>query len=171
MNFMELAKKRCSIRKYSDKPIEKEKLALLLEAARLAPTGANKQPERVYVIQSEEALAKLATLTSCVFGTKTVLLFAYNKDEEWKNPLEEGVHAGVEDVSIIATHVMLEAEELGLATCWVNYFANTQVEEAFGLPKNERSVLLMPVGYAAADAKPAPLHESRKDVASFVKYL
>ena len=171
MDFMELAQKRYSVRKYSDKPVEKEKLDLLLKAAQLAPTGANLQPQRIYVLQSEDALAKLSKLSSCVFGAKTVLLFTYNTDEDWKNPLEEGVHAGVEDVSIVATHVMFEAEELGLATCWCNYFPNTQLEKEFGLPKNERSVLFMTLGYAADSAQPAPLHIKRKDLASVVRYL
>ena len=95
MDFMTLAKKRYSVRKYTDQPVEKEKLDVLLEAARIAPTGANKQPQKIYVLQSDEALAKLSSLSKCVFGAKTVMLFAYDMDEDWKNPLEEGVHAGV----------------------------------------------------------------------------
>ncbi len=171
MDFMTLAKKRFSVRKYTDQPVEKEKLDVLLEAARIAPTGANKQPQKIYVIQSEEALAKLSSLSKCVFGAKTVMLFAYDTDEDWKNPLEEGVHAGVEDVSIVATHVMLAAEDLGLGSCWVNYFPNSKVEAAFNLPKNERVVLFLTLGYPAPDAAPAPLHDKNKDVESFVKYL
>ena len=162
MDFMTLAKKRYSVRKYTDQPVEKEKLDVLLEAARIAPTGANKQPQKIYVLQSDEALAKLSSLSKCVFGAKTVMLFAYDMDEDWKNPLEEGVHAGVEDVSI---------EDLGLGSCWVNYFPNSKVEAAFNLPKNERVVLFLTLGYPAPDATPAPLHDKCKDVAGFVKYL
>ena len=171
MDFMTLAKKRYSVRKYTDQPVEKEKLDVLLEAARIAPTGANKQPQKIYVLQSDEALAKLSSLSKCVFGAKTVMLFAYDMDEDWKNPLEEGVHAGVEDVSIVATHVMLAAEDLGLGSCWVNYFPNSKVEAAFNLPQNERVVLFLTLGYPAPDATPAPLHDKCKDVAGFVKYL
>ena len=171
MDFMDVAKKRYSVRKFSDKPVEKEKMEQILEAGNIAPTAKNQQPQRVYVLQSEDALSKLGELTHCAYGAKTVLLFTYNEDEEWKNPLEEGVHSGVEDVSIVATHVMLRAAELGLDTCWCNYFANSKLEEAFGIPENEKSVLIMPVGYAAEDAKPTPLHETYKDLTTTVKYL
>ncbi|MBR2693266.1 MAG: nitroreductase family protein [Thermoguttaceae bacterium] len=171
MEFIELAKKRFSVRKYVNKPIEREKLDLVLEAARVAPTAKNLQPQRIYVIQSAEGLAKVDALTPCRFGAPTVLLFTNNTDEEWNNPLEASVRAGVEDVSIVATHAMLEAEDLGLGTCWVNYFPNTELEKAFGLPKNERSVLLMPIGYPASDAAPGPNHAASKKIEEFVKFI
>lgn len=171
MKFMELAKERYSVRNYSDRPVEQEKLEQVLEAGRLAPTAKNQQPQRIYVLQSAEALAKLGKLTHCAYGAKTVLLFTYNQDEDWKNPLEEGVHSGIEDVSIVATHIMLQAIELGLSTTWCNYFANSQLEKEFHLPENERSVLIMPIGYKAETAKPAPSHTESKEMTELVKYL
>ena len=171
MEFMELLGKRYSVRKFSDRPVEPEKLQLLLEAANLAPTARNIQPQRIYVLRSEDALAKMNALSPCVFGAKTVLVFAYDENEEWKNPLEEGIHSGVEDVSIAATQVMLCAETLGLGTCWCNYFPNKKLEEAFGLPEQERAVLFMPVGYPADDAEPSPMHEKRKPLEETVRYL
>ena len=171
MEFIELAKKRYSVRKYANKPIEREKLNLVLEAARVAPTAKNLQPQRIYVIQSAEGLAKVDALTPCRFGAPTVLLFTNNTDEEWNNPLEASVRAGVEDVSIVATHAMLEAEDLGLGTCWVNYFPNTKAAEVFGLPENEVAVLMMPIGYAAADAAPTANHTTKKPIEKTVRYL
>lgn len=171
MEFMKLAKKRYSARKFSDRPVEVEKLEYVLEAGNIAPTAKNLQPQRIYVLQSREALDKLDTLTGCRYGAPAVLLFAYDADEEWKNPLEEGVHSGVEDVSIVATHVMLAATEVGLETCWCNYFANSKLEKAFNLPENVKSVLFMPIGYAAADAVCSPSHEKKKQIAETVKYL
>jgi len=70
MTFMELAKARYSVRKFSDKPIEKEKLDAILEAGRIAPTGHNYQPYRVYVLQSPEALEKIRGLTRCAFNAR-----------------------------------------------------------------------------------------------------
>ena len=67
MNFIELSKKRITVRKYSDKVVEKEKLDLMLEAGNTAPTAKNLQPQRIYVLQSKEALDKLDTLTPCRF--------------------------------------------------------------------------------------------------------
>lgn len=171
MGFMELLKNRYSVRKFSDRQMEKEKLDAILEAGNLAPTAKNIQPHRIYVLQSEDALTKLDTLTHCRYGAKTVLLFTYNSDEDWKNPLEEGVHSGVEDVSIVATHIMLAAAEQGLDTCWCNYFANSKLEEIFELPADEKSVLIMPIGYADESAKPAPGHAQKKALPEVVKYL
>ena len=171
MEFMDLARKRFSVRKYSDMQVEKETLDHVLEAVLAAPTAKNQQPQRIYVLQSKESLAKLDELTHCRYGAQTVLLFAYNVDEDWKNPNEAGVHSGVQDVSIVATHVMLRATELGLHTTWCNMFANRKLEEAFGLPQNEKSVLIMPIGYKAEDSVPAPMHEQTKRLDSMVKYL
>ncbi len=171
MDFMSLAKARYSVRKYDARPVEEEKLQYILEAGNHAPTAKNLQPQRVYVLQSETALKKVAELTPCGFGAPVVLLFTYCTDDEWKNPLEEGVRSGIEDVSIVATHVMLAAASQGLGTCWVNFFANSRVEEAFGIPKNERSVLLMPVGYPASDSEPAAMHGKCKPLSETVRYL
>lgn len=169
--FTQLAQARFSVRKYTDRPVEKEKLEQVLEAARLAPTAKNQQPQRIYVLQSPEALDKLATLTHCAYGARTVLLFAYDENAEWKNPLQAGIHSGVEDVSIAATYVMLRATELGLSTTWCNYFPNSALEAAFGLPPSERAVLVMPIGYKAEDAVPAAAHTLSKPLGEMVAFL
>lgn len=169
MNFIDLTKQRYSCRSYKDTPVEKEKLDLILEAGRLAPTAKNNQPQRIYVLQSEEALEKIRSITTCAFNAPIVLMFAYNTEEEWTNPLEEGIHSGVEDASIVATHMMLEAAELSLATCWVNRFPNTETAKAFNLPENIKPVLLMPLGYP--QDKPSPRHFERKQTEETVQYL
>ena len=128
----------------ADRQLEKEKLDQILEAAMAAPMAKNNQPQRIYVLQSKEALEKLDTLTHCRYGAGTVLLFTYNQDEDWKNPLEEGTHSGVEDVSIAASYVMLQAIELGVYTTWCNYFADSELEKAFQIPENEKAVPIMP---------------------------
>ncbi len=171
MNFSELAKTRYSVRKFTDELIRKEDMDIILEAANVAPTGCNNQPQRIYVIQSEENIAKLNSLTRCIFGAKTVLLFTCNKDEEWKNPLEAGVSSGVQDISIVASHVMLQAWELGIGTCWVNYFPPTKLEQEFGLPDNEKALLLMPMGYPAPDAEQNPRHSQYKEISETVKFI
>lgn len=171
MNFMDLAQARFSVREYSDRPVEKEKLERILEAGRMAPTAKNQQPQKIYVLQSENALKKLSTLTHCAYGAKTVLLFTYNQEQDWKNPLEDGVHSGVEDVSIVATYIMLQAIELGVYTTWCNYFSNSELEKAFQLPENEKSVLIMPIGYKADNAEPAPAHTASKESGEIVCYL
>ena len=172
MSFLELAKARYSVRKFSNKPLESEKLVQILEAGNSAPTAANYQPQRIYVLQSEVALAKVNAVCKCVYGAKTVLMFAYDANADWKNPKQEGIHSGQQDVSIVATHIMLEAWELGVASCWVNAFSNLELEKTFELPENERVVLLMPLGYAADDAKPMEKwHFGKKAISETVRYL
>ena len=171
MDFTELAQARYSVRKFSDKAVEPEVLKRILEAGLLAPTAKNNQPQRIYVLQSKEALDKLDSLTHCRYGAGTVLLFTYNTDEDWKDPLEEGVHSGVEDVSITATYIMLRAIELGVYTTWCNYFANSKLEQAFDLPENEKAVLIMPIGYPAEGVAPAPAHTESKKLEEIVRHI
>lgn len=172
MKFSDLAKERYSVRKFSERQIEREQLDLILKVGNIAPTGHNNQPQRIYVVQSEENIAKLNKLSRCIFSAKTVLLFTYNTDEDWKNPLENGVHSGIQDVSIVATHIMLEAWELGIGTCWVNYFPNSKLEKELCLPQNERAVLLMPMGYPAVDAKPLEsMHGVCKNISETVRFM
>lgn len=170
-DFMHLAAERYSVRKYSDRQIEKEKLEKILEAANIAPTGHNCQPQKIYVVQSREGLGKLASLSPCTFGAPTVLLIAYDRDKDWKNPYESGVHSGEEDASIAATFMMLEAWELGIGSCWVNMFPNTKKREAFGLPENIQPVLLMPMGYAAEGSHPSHYHSEFPEKDTMVQYL
>jgi nitroreductase len=137
MAFGDLALRRFSVRKYSERPVEQRKLDQVLEAARVAPTAKNLQPWRVHVLRSPEALAAFDELTTMRFGAPVVLVFTYSEDEDWKNPLEEGIHSGQQDASIAATHAMLQATELGLGTCWCNYLPNARVAALLGLPKSE----------------------------------
>lgn len=171
MDFTELAQARYSVRKFSDKAVEPEVLSRILEAGLLAPTAKNNQPQRIYVLQSKEALRKLDSLTHCRYGAGTVLLFTYNTEEDWKNPLEEGVHSGMEDVSITATYIMLRAIELGVYTTWCNYFAGSKLEQAFDLPENEKAVLIMPIGYPAEGVVPAPAHTESKKLEEVVRFF
>lgn len=172
MDFLELAKERYSVRKFADKAIEQEKLDLILEAGNAAPTAVNYQPQKIYVLQSEDALAKAKSVCPCTYGAKTILLFAYDDDQDWDNPKQAGIHSGQQDVSIVATHIMLAAWDIGIASCWVNLFPNDEVTNVFGLPENEKVVLMMPLGYAADEAKPVEKwHFGKKPIEDTVAYL
>ena len=172
MSFLELCKERYSVRQFDARPVEQEKLDMILEAGNVAPTAVNFQPQRIYILRSEDALAKARKLCPCTYGANTILLFAYDKNADWKNPKQSGIHSGQQDVSIVATHIMLEAWSLGVASCWVNLFANDEVAKAFELPENEEVVLMMPLGYAADDAKPAEKwHNHAKPISDTVTVL
>lgn len=171
MDFMELAGTRYSVRDFRDTPVEQEKLDRILEAARIAPTAANKQPQKIYVLKSEDALSKIRAVTRCAFNAPVVFLIAYDTEREWTNLQEPGIHSGEEDVSIVAAHMMLEAWNLGIGSCWVNAFPNTKAAQTFHLPKNEKVVLLMPMGYPAKNACPGAKHTAYRRVEEFVTEL
>ncbi len=171
MEFLELAKSRYSVRSFSNKQIENEKLNKILEAAKISPTAANKQPQKIYVLQSQQALQQINTVCKCIFGAPTVLLIVADEMETWKNPFSTNYNTGDIDCSIVCTHLMLQAWELGIGSCWVGYFDLAQVNKAMKLPDNEKIVAILPIGYPSDNAKPSPMHYARKDVDQIVKYL
>lgn len=170
MEFKEVIRGRYSCRKFSDREVEAEKLAAILEAGRLAPTAKNIQEQRIYVLQSEEALAKADAATPCRYGAPVVIAVAFDKDNVYSYP--GGMKgSGDEDATIVATHMILAAADEGLGSCWLNRFDPQKTAESLGLPDNEELVMLMDIGYAAEDAEPAPRHTERKDLSETVSYL
>jgi nitroreductase len=170
MDFTDVIRNRYSCKNFSDRQVEAEKLQAILEAGRLAPTAKNLQEQRIYVIQSAEALAKLDKVTPCRYGAPTVLLVAFDKDNVFTYPDSER-DSGVEDAAIVATHMMLAATNEGVDSCWLNYFNPDAVAKAFDLPDNEEVLMLLDLGYAAKEAKPLPNHFSRKAIEETVKYI
>ena len=120
MDFLTLAKKRCSVRQYQDKPVEQEKLDLILSAGRVAPTAANKQPQRIVVIQSAEGLEKLKKAAN-VYGAPLAMIVCADHQSSWKRPFD-GKDAADIDATIVTTHMMLQAAGLGLGSIWVCFF-------------------------------------------------
>ena len=171
MDFITLAKSRYSVRNYSERQIEKDKLDKILEAAHIAPSARNKQSARIYVVQSTEGIEKLRSLTRCAYNAPTILIIGYEESEQYRNEMEEGIVSGQQDASIVADHMMLEATELGLGSVWVDGFPNTETAEVFHWPKSVKLVCLMPLGYAADDAMPAPMHEKYRPIEEMVKIL
>ena len=113
----------------------------------------------------------LRSLTRCAYNAPTILMIGYEESEQYQNEMEEGILSGQQDASIVATHMMLEAAELGLGSVWVDGFPNTETAEVFHLPKSVKLVCLMPVGYAADDAKPAPMHKNYRPIDEMVKIV
>ena len=171
MNFMDLAKARFSTRKFTDQPVEDEKLAKILEAGNVAPTAKNQQPQKIYVIRSQEKLDQLNDLTHCIYGAKTVLLVAYDDSLDWDNPLEENIHSGEVDAAIVATHMVMEATELGIGSVFVGFFPLTKSAQALNLPEQIKPVMLLPIGYTADTFKPAPRHTEYRDPSTIITEL
>ena len=161
MEFKEVISKRYSCKKYNGVQIEQEKLDAILEAGRLAPTAKNLQEQHIYVLQSTEALEKIDSVTPCRYGAPTVLVVAFDKNNVFTYPGGKR-DSGVEDASIVATHMILAAADEGVASCWVNFFDPEKLAQALGLPENEEVLMVMDLGYPAEDAFPLPNHSSRK---------
>ncbi len=170
MEFLQLAKSRYACKKYDGRPVEPETLEKILEAGRLAPTAKNLQEQHVYVLQSEQALAKLDSATPCRYGAATCLVVAYDKNNVFTYPGGKR-DSGMEDAAIVATHMILAAASLGVDSCWVNYFDPEKLAEALGLPYNEEVLMVMDLGYAAEGAGPLPNHSSRKPLSETVTRL
>ena len=168
MNFLELAKNRYSVRNFQSTPIEEEKLNLILEAGRIAPTACNNQPQKIYVAKSKESREKLASVCPCTFDAPVILVVCYDHTRNWKSKLMPGYESGETDAAIVCTHMMLQAADLGVGSCWVGYFNAQAVSDVLNLPEQVTVSALLPLGYAAEDAKPAPLHTQYRDFADTI---
>ena len=171
MTFPELAKNRYSVRSFRETPIEKDHMDLILEAGRVAPTACNFQPQKIYVARSAEAREKLASVCRCTFGAPVILVVGYDRTRDWKNKLMPGLTSGETDAAIVCTHMMLQAADLGIGSCWVGYFNPKTVAETLGLPENVTVSALLPMGYPAEDAPPLPLHEQVREFADTITVI
>lgn len=170
MEFTEVIKDRYSCKKFDGRPVDKVQLNAILEAGRLAPTAKNLQEQRVYVVQSAEGLAKIDKITPCRYGAGTVLVVAFDSENVFVYPGEKR-DSGVEDASIVATHLMLAAKNAGVDSCWINFFDPEIAAKELGLPENEEVLMLLDLGYAAEGAKPLANHEQRKPLSQTVQYM
>lgn len=170
MEFKEVVRSRYSCKKYSSRQVESEKLAAILEAGRLAPTAKNLQEQHIYVLQSAETLAKVDAVTPCRYGAPTVLAVAFDRNNVFTYPGGRR-DSGVEDATIVATHMILAAADEGVDSCWINFLDPEKLAAALGLPEHEEILMVMDLGYAAEGAGPLPNHSSRKPLTDTVSYL
>ena len=170
MQFDDVINSRYSVRKYSEKPVEDEKLQKILETGRIAPTAKNMQGQHIYVVKSPEARAKFKDEWAMTFNAPIVLIIAMKQELEWISHFSK-LNRGETDAAIITDEMMLQAHALGLGTCWVGWFDPQKVKEAFNLPDDETVYNLLPLGYIADDCKPGPMHPSRKPLSETVTYL
>ena len=170
MEFKDVIRKRYACKKFSSRAVEPEKLEAILEAGRLAPTAKNLQEQHIYVMQSQEALVRVDSVSPCRYGAPTVLAVAFDKNNVFTYPGERR-DSGVEDATIVATHMILAAADEGVDTCWINFFDPEKAASALGLPENEEVLMLMDLGYAADGAGPLANHGNRKPLSETVSYL
>ncbi len=163
MKFLNLVKTRQSVRKYTDQPVEPEKVLRCLEAARLAPSASNSQPWKFIVIDEPELKNKVAkeTFSKLVSFNKFVLnapvLIAITLE---KPPLVNRIGGRIKkrswkliDLGIAAEHFCLQAEEEGLGTCMIGWYNEKRIKTLLNIPKAKDLSLLISVGYAPKDYK------------------
>lgn len=168
-DFYSLAKERYSCKQYDGRQVDATVLEQILEAGRLAPTAKNLQEQKIYVLQSEQALAIFDEATPCRYQAPTVLIVAYDKTNVYTYPGEER-DSGIEDATIVATHLMLAAADLGVDSCWVNRLDPKELAKALDLPDNEEIVMALDLGYHAENGVPLANHMSRKPLTETVVY-
>lgn len=159
-DFLALAKARYACRQYSDRKVEQEKLDYILEAGRIAPTGANRQPQRLVVVQSEEGMARLARCTRD-FGAPLAIVVCADTNEVWQRKYDEKKIYDI-DATIITDHMMLAAAAVGLDTLWICMFKPEVVRQEFGLPEGVEPVNILLVGYGEGEAPSAERHSTTR---------
>lgn len=150
MDFITIAKQRMSVRSYTDKKVEPEKLEKILEAAHVAPTAANLQPVHLIAVQSEEGLAKIGKAAN-IYGAPLAIIVCADHNKAWVRPFDKK-QTGDIDASILTDHMMLQATELGFGSVWVCYFKPDVLSREFNLPANLEPVNILVIGYSDEEA-------------------
>lgn len=156
VSFLELAKRRYSVRKYEARPVEDEKLMKILEAGRVAPTAVNYQPQRLIVVREKAGLEKLKKAAN-IYDAPLAIIVCADHNVAWKRPFD-GKNTVDIDASIVTDHMMLQATELGLGTVWICYFKPDVLRKEFNIPDNVEPVNILAVGYTAGEAASAERH-------------
>ena len=178
MELLKLMSDRYTCRRYSEKDVKEEDLNKILEAGRVAPTSHNNQPQRIYVVKSEEAKEKLMKDFAYNYKAPCYLVcgynvdeVCYNVDEVWRNDLDGDRESGGIDVSIVITQRRLMAEELGLGACWIGRITPELVKKNLDIPENVKVVAVLSLGYHREDDRPSKLHTIRRSNEELVKFL
>lgn len=153
MNFLELARKRYSVRSYTEEKVGKVSLDLILEAGRVAPTAANRQPQRLIVVQEESALAKLGKAAN-IHGAPMAIIICSDRNQAWTRAYDQMQTTDI-DASIVTDHMMLQAADLGLGSLWICHFDPVMLRQEFSLPDNVEPINILAIGHANLDAEPA----------------
>ena len=167
MHVMQAINERRSVRKYRSDPIEPEKLDKIAEAFRLAPSAVNAQNWKLYIVTDKAAKERIKNASpgkpEMITEAYAVLVGTCSSNREMLN----GHRVDSVDVSIALSFAMLEAQELGLGTCWIGYYTEPEMRKALNLSEDTTIIAVMPVGYAAEKPEQRP----RKDMAEVVEYI
>lgn len=166
MEFLELAKKRYSVRAYKKEAVEEEKLDAILEAARFAPTAVNYQPFQLIVIKTEGREEELKRVYQAEWFREApiVICVCAIPDNAWRR--RDGKNYADVDATIVMDHIILAATSMGLGTCWIGAFDVTAAREILGLPEGVEPLVFTPIGYPADEIG----EKKRKKLSELVRY-
>ncbi|MCD8090667.1 MAG: nitroreductase family protein [Clostridiales bacterium] len=176
MDFTDISRKRVTVRKFSQRTVEKEKTEKILDAGRWSPTAVNAQPQRILVLDTPENLEKVREFCTfgydqkyvdlskecddkangkinLYYGAPLVLLVCYDKNACWVHP-QSGKSSGATDAAIVAVHMMMEAASLDLGSAWISYFDEEKARNLLNLPENWQPLCMLYIGYPAEDFVP-----------------
>jgi nitroreductase len=175
--FLSLLRARRSIRRFKPDPVEREKILACLEAARLAPSAQNLQPWRFLVVEDPEEKAKISAAafggiyrTSRFAAGAPVLIVLIARLDVVANRIGRAVQGTAYyliDMGIAGQHLSLQAEALGLGTCWMGWFNARRLRKALKLPRGRRVVALMPLGYPEKIPSRAQVRKPMEEIAWF----
>ena len=165
--FMCILESRYSCHSFSNYPVSDTKLSMILEAGRMAPSAGNCQPTRIWVVKSEDALARLRTVHAC-YNAPVVLVVGCRNEEAWVRP-SDGVNAAKTDAAIVLTHLMLTATDAGLANMWIWDFDPSKIREVLPETRNHGVYGMLAIGHpSVGEGKPTERHAQRKPLEELV---
>ena len=167
MDFLDLARTRCSVRKYLEKEVEHDLLLKVLEAGRLAPSACNNQPWIFIVLKDRDSRRKLENVYNREWFLRAPVVIAVCCDRRASWHRSDGKDFGDIDIAIAVDHMTLAAAEAGLGTCWIGNFNPVAAREALMLPQHIDPVVLTPLGYPDP---PLAAKKSRKNASEIVHW-
>ena len=167
MDFKDVLNRRYSCRAFAAQGVEKDKLDRILEAGRMAPTAVNKQPVHIWAVSNPETLEAVKGVTRSNFGAPLLLVVGCRPADAWVRRYD-GKNGAEVDAAIVATYMMLAAENEGLATLWVGSFDPALLREILPGADDYELVAMINVGYPAAESMPSAMHGARKPMDELV---
>ena len=167
MEFIDVLNRRYSCRAFAARGVEQEKVDRILEAGRMAPTAVNKQPVHIWAVSNPQTLEAIKGVTRSNYGAPLILVVGCRPAEAWVRRYD-GKNGAEVDAAIVATYLMLAAENEGLATLWVGSFDPALLRDILPGAEDYELVAMINVGYPTPDSKPSAMHNERKTMEELV---
>lgn len=167
MEFNDIIKNRYSCRSFAARSVEPEKVDRILEAGRIAPTAVNKQPIHIWAVSRPETLEAIKGVTRSNYGAPLLLVVGCRPADAWVRRYD-GKNGAEVDAAIVATYLMLAAENEGLSTLWVGSFDPALLRDILPGAEAYDLVAMINVGYPAPESRPSAMHDVRKSMGELV---